>query len=87
LQLALGTGSFAICFCAWGLISAFAPSFRREFGLSATQTSLLVATPVLLGSLARIPVGLLTDRFGGQAHPHAAVPGVGDRNFAAINSG
>ena len=55
-----------MCFCAWGLIGAFAPGFRVEFGLSATQTSLLVATPVLLGSLARIPVGLLTDRFGGR---------------------
>lgn len=66
LQLALATISFALCFCAWGLIGAFAPAFRAQFHLSATQTSLLVATPVLLGSLARIPVGLLTDRFGGR---------------------
>ena len=65
-QLTLGTISFALCFCAWGLIGAFAPGFRAEFSLSATQTSLIVATPVLLGSLARIPVGLLTDRFGGR---------------------
>ena len=67
VQLALGTVSFAICFCAWGLIGAFAPAFRQEFGLSATQTSILVATPVILGSLARIPVGILTDRFGGRS--------------------
>lgn len=66
VQLALGTISFAMCFCAWGLIGAFAPTFRQEFGLSATQTSILVATPVILGSLARIPVGILTDRFGGR---------------------
>lgn len=65
-HLLLGTISFAFCFCAWGLIGAFAPGFRTELGLTATQTSLLVATPVLLGSLARIPVGLLTDRFGGR---------------------
>ncbi len=65
-QLWLGTISFALCFCAWGLVGAFAPSFRSEFALNATQTSLLVATPVILGSLARIPVGLLTDRFGGR---------------------
>ena len=63
-QLALGTVSFAICFCAWGLIGAFAPS--RQFSLTATQTSFLVAAPVILGSLARIPVGLLTDRIGGR---------------------
>ncbi len=65
-QLALGTLSFTICFAAWGLISAFAPAFRAEFRLTATETAFLVAVPVLLGSLARIPMGLLTDRFGGR---------------------
>ena len=66
-QLALGTISFAICFAAWGLMSAFAPRFREIYSLSASQTALLVATPVLLGSLARIPMGLLTDRWRGRA--------------------
>jgi NNP family nitrate/nitrite transporter-like MFS transporter len=66
-QLALGTLSFAICFAAWGLISAFAPQFRESLGLTAFQSSLLVAVPVLLGSVARLPMGLLTDRFGGRA--------------------
>jgi NNP family nitrate/nitrite transporter-like MFS transporter len=66
LHLALGTISFALCFAAWGLISAFAPEFRKIFQLSATQTSLLVAAPVLLGSLARLPMGMLTDRLGGR---------------------
>ncbi|HSG38445.1 MAG TPA: MFS transporter, partial [Thermoanaerobaculia bacterium] len=54
-------------FAAWGLVSAFAPRFRDLFALSATQTALLVAVPVLLGSLARLPVGMLADRFGGRA--------------------
>ena len=44
-QLALGTFSFAVCFAAWGLISAFAPRFREAFHLNATQTALLVAVP------------------------------------------
>src|SRR5215472_16036154 len=66
LQLLLGTVSFAICFAAWGLISALAPRFRELFHLSATQTALLVAVPVLLGALARIPIGMLADRFGGR---------------------
>ena len=55
--LALATISFAVCFAAWGLVSASVPYFRSLYGLSATSTSLLVAIPVLLGSLARIPVG------------------------------
>ncbi|MBI3282156.1 MAG: MFS transporter [Acidobacteria bacterium] len=66
-NLAFGTVSFALCFAAWGLISAFASSYRAEFGLSAQSTALLVAIPVLLGSLARIPMGMLTDRYGGRA--------------------
>src|SRR5215472_1504174 len=66
-QVALGTISFTICFAAWGLISAFAPRFRDVFHLTESQTALLVAVPVLLGSLARIPMGILTDRFGARA--------------------
>ena len=65
-QLAVGTISFAVCFAAWGLISAFATRFRDLYHLSASQTALLVAVPVLLGSLARLPMGLLTDRFQGR---------------------
>ncbi|HYL12444.1 MAG TPA: MFS transporter [Terriglobales bacterium] len=66
-NLALATFSFALCFAAWGLISAFAPRFREILDLDATQTALLVAVPVLLGSLARIATGMLADRFGGRA--------------------
>src|SRR5512142_824169 len=66
LHLLLGTISFTLCFAAWGLISAFAPEFRKLFQLTATQTAALVAAPVLLGSLARIPAGMLTDRLGGR---------------------
>jgi NNP family nitrate/nitrite transporter-like MFS transporter len=51
----------------WGMVGAFGPIFRQNFGLSGTQAALLVVVPVLLGSLARIPAGMLTDRFGGRA--------------------
>ena len=63
-HLTLGTVSFGICFAAWGLISAFAVRFRERFELSSTETALLVAIPVLLGSIARLPMGILADRFG-----------------------
>jgi len=65
--LLLGTLSFGLCFAAWGLVSAFAPRFRADFHLSASETALLVAVPVLLGSLARLPAGLLADRFGARS--------------------
>ena len=67
LALLLATLSFAISFAAWGLIGGLAPVFSDLYHLSASQTALLVAVPVLLGSLARLPMGMLTDRFGGRA--------------------
>jgi nitrate/nitrite transporter NarK len=65
--LALATISFAICFAAWGLIGGLASVFAELYHLTASRTALLVAVPVLLGSLARLPMGMLTDRFGGRA--------------------
>ncbi len=65
-HLALGTLSFGVCFAAWGLVSAFAVRFRERLHLSATETAFLVAVPVLLGALARLPIGILADRFGGR---------------------
>jgi NNP family nitrate/nitrite transporter-like MFS transporter len=63
-MLALATVGFALCFWAWALISPLGPIFGKEFGLSAFQQSLMVAVPVVVGSLGRIPVGALTDRLG-----------------------
>jgi NNP family nitrate/nitrite transporter-like MFS transporter len=62
----LATISFALSFAAWGLIGGLASVFTALYSLSASQTALLVAVPVLLGSLARLPMGMLTDRFGGR---------------------
>jgi len=64
--LLLGTVSFALCFTVWGLVAPLAPLFRDAYALSTTQVGLLVATPVLLGSVFRIPAGMLTDRYGGR---------------------
>jgi len=62
----LATISFALSFAAWGLVGGLAPTFTAMYGLTASETALLVAVPVLLGSLARLPMGMLTDRFGGR---------------------
>ena len=64
--LVLATVSFTLSFAAWGLIGGLASIFTGLYKLSASQTALLVAVPVLLGSLARLPMGMLTDRFGGR---------------------
>lgn len=65
-NLILALAGFAITFWAWNLIGPLAVRYTTELGLSATQKSLLVAMPVLVGSLGRIPVGALTDRYGGR---------------------
>jgi MFS transporter, NNP family, nitrate/nitrite transporter len=64
--LFLSTSGFAVSFAVWGLIAALAPTFTQLYNLSATQKSIMIAVPVLLGSLGRIVAGLLADRFGGR---------------------
>jgi MFS transporter, NNP family, nitrate/nitrite transporter len=66
VALVLATLAFTLCFAVWGLIAPLAPQFQQDYGLSNTQISVVIATPVILGSLFRIPMGLLTDRFGGR---------------------
>ena len=64
--LFLSTSAFAVSFAVWGLIGALAPTFAQTYGLSAKAKSLMIAIPVLLGALGRIPAGMLADRFGGR---------------------
>ena len=66
LNLALATLAFAVAFVAWSLISPLAVQIKKDFGLDDVGKSVLIAVPVLLGSLLRIPLGILTDRFGGR---------------------
>jgi len=69
LMLAMATIGFAINFWAWALLSPLGPLFRAEGTLGALtepDVALLVAVPVIVGSLGRIPVGALTDKLGGR---------------------
>lgn len=65
-ELALATIAFTVCFYAWSLLGPLAPDIQEELGLSDIQTSVMTAVPVLLGSIMRIPLGWLTDRYGGR---------------------
>ncbi len=65
-QLALATLAFTICFYGWSLLGPLGPDLQDELGLSDFETSAMVAVPVLLGSVMRIPLGWLTDRHGGR---------------------
>lgn len=63
-QLALATIGFAICFWAWALLGPLGTAYGELYGLSDFEVSVLVAVPVIVGSLGRIPMGALTDRYG-----------------------
>jgi MFS transporter, NNP family, nitrate/nitrite transporter len=69
LMLAMATVGFAVNFWAWALLSPLGPLFREKGTLgtlSESDVALLVAVPVIVGSLGRIMVGALTDRYGGR---------------------
>jgi NNP family nitrate/nitrite transporter-like MFS transporter len=66
LMLALAGLGFGLNFWAWALLSPLGTHFKLTLHLTAFQQAFLVAVPVVVGSLGRIPVGALTDRFGGR---------------------
>lgn len=53
-NLLLALLAFTITFWAWNLVAPLAVQYTAEMGLDSTQASLLIATPVLVGSLGRI---------------------------------
>ena len=63
-NLAIATLGFMVNFWAWALLGPLGPGIKERLGLSFAAQSLLVAVPVVVGSLGRIPVGALTDRYG-----------------------
>ena len=64
--LTLSTFAFTLCFAVWTVFSILGLQIKEEFTLSDTQLGLLMATPVLSGSLTRPLLGWLTDRYGGR---------------------
>lgn len=66
VMLTLATLGFAVNFWAWALLSPLGPRYKELLGLSGSQQALIVAVPVIVGALGRIPVGALTDRYGGR---------------------
>src|SRR5687768_4241379 len=64
--LVLSTVSMIVSFTVWSVFAPIATEIQKIYQLSITEKSILIATPVLLGSLMRIPMGILTDRYGGR---------------------
>ena len=64
--LIVSTWSFTVCFMVWMMFGVIGIPIRQMLDLNATQFGLLTATPVLTGSLVRVPLGIWTDRYGGR---------------------
>jgi len=57
---------FDLSFTLWVLLRSLSIYIADSAGLSPSQTGLMVAVPILSGSLLRIPLGYLSDRMGGK---------------------
>ncbi|WP_163651841.1 nitrate/nitrite transporter [Listeria sp. PSOL-1] len=66
IALIMATVAMAVSFMVWASLSPVANQIAQTYDLTASQKSLLIATPVLLGSIMRIPMGILSDRVGGK---------------------
>ena len=64
--LSLSTLAFTVCFAVWVMFSIIGIPIKANLGLNETEFGLLAATPILTGSLFRLPLGMLTDRVGGR---------------------
>src|SRR3989344_6395494 len=60
------TLAFTVCFMIWMMFAVIGIPIKETLGLNETQFGILIATPVLTGSLIRLPLGMWTDKFGGR---------------------
>ncbi|TRZ66358.1 MAG: NarK/NasA family nitrate transporter [Comamonadaceae bacterium] len=58
--------AFTVCFMVWMMFGVIGIPIKKALDLNATQFGLLMATPVLTGSLIRVPLGIWTDKYGGR---------------------
>src|SRR5690349_3043119 len=64
--LGSSTLSFTVCFAVWMMFAVIGIPIKKALGLNETEFGLLAATPVLTGSLIRLPLGIWTDKYGGR---------------------
>lgn len=63
-QVFIQTGSLLAGFIIWALISALMPFIKNDLNISSTYTAWIIAIPIFIGSILRIPAGYYTDRYG-----------------------
>ncbi|HTN26559.1 MAG TPA: MFS transporter, partial [Burkholderiales bacterium] len=56
--VASSTIAFTVCFAVWMMFAVIGIPIKKTLGLNETQFGILAATPVLTGSLIRLPLGM-----------------------------
>ena len=64
--LTSSTLAFTVCFAVWTIFSIIGIKIKADLGLNDTQFGILVATPILTGSLSRLFLGVWSDQYGGR---------------------
>jgi NNP family nitrate/nitrite transporter-like MFS transporter len=64
--LLVSTLAFTVCFMVWMMFGVIGVPIKKTLNLTNTEFGILTATPVLTGSLIRVPLGMWTDKFGGR---------------------
>lgn len=59
--------AFALGFAVWGMFAALAPFLIKWYDFSATQVLVLTAMEPFFAAAVSIPLGVLTDKFGGRS--------------------
>lgn len=62
----LSTFAFTVCFAVWTIFSIIGIQIKQQLGLNDTRFGLLIATPILTGSLIRLFLGIWADQYGGR---------------------
>jgi NNP family nitrate/nitrite transporter-like MFS transporter len=62
----LSTTAFTVCFAVWTIFSIIGIRIKEELGLNETEFGLLIALPILSGSLIRVVLGVWANRYGGR---------------------
>ncbi|HEY0715078.1 MAG TPA: MFS transporter, partial [Polyangia bacterium] len=64
--LIVSTTAFTLLFAVWLMLGVLGIAIKAELRLTSLQFAWLAALPILSGSIFRLPVGILTDRWGGR---------------------
>lgn len=82
--LFVSTFAFTVCLMVWMMFAVIGIPIKKTLGLSATEFGFLTATPVLTGSLIRVPLGIWTDKYGGRIVMTQRVTSEGRRPCAQV---